>query len=81
MLKATGLGDEVGTAEIGKPADPVLLEADASNAITNATRIAAAVANGRLLERSDTCHSEARGISSSVTVMRGRGDPSPAGAE
>jgi hypothetical protein len=59
MLKATGPGDEVGTAEIGNPADPVLPETNSSTAITNATRIAAAVANGRLLERSDPCHSEA----------------------
>jgi hypothetical protein len=47
--QAVGLGDELGTVEVGKLADLVLLEADPLAAITNTTRIAAVVANGRLL--------------------------------
>jgi Amidohydrolase family len=47
--QAVGLGDELGTVEVGKLADLVLLDADPLAAITNTTRIAAVVANGRLL--------------------------------
>jgi imidazolonepropionase-like amidohydrolase len=47
--QAVVLGDELGTVEVGKLADLVLLEADPLAAITNTTRIAAVVANGRLL--------------------------------
>ena len=49
--QAVGLGDELGTVEVGKLADLVLLEADPLISITNTTRIAAVVANGRLLEK------------------------------
>ena len=51
--QAVGLGDELGTIEVGKLADLVLLDADPLAAITNTTRIAAVVANGRLLEKPD----------------------------
>ncbi len=51
--QAMGLGDEAGTIEVGKLADLVLLDADPLAAITNTTRIAAVVANGRLLEKPD----------------------------
>jgi hypothetical protein len=51
--QALGLGDELGTVEVGKLADLVLLEADPLAAITNTTRIAAVVANGRLFEKSE----------------------------
>jgi predicted amidohydrolase len=47
--QAVGLGDVLGTVEVGKLADLVLLDADPLAAITNTTRIAAVVANGRLL--------------------------------
>jgi hypothetical protein len=50
---AVGLGDEVGTVEVGKLADLVLLDADPLAAITNTTRIAAVITNGRLFERPD----------------------------
>ena len=49
--QAVGLGDELGTVEVGKLADLVLLDADPLADITNTTRIAAVVANGRLLEK------------------------------
>src|SRR5829696_6554077 len=51
--QAVGLGDELGTVEVGKLADLVLLEADPLAAITNTTRVAAVVANGRLFEKSE----------------------------
>jgi hypothetical protein len=49
--QAVGLGDELGTVEVGKLADLVLLEADPLADITNTTRITAVVANGRLFEK------------------------------
>ena len=48
-----GLGGNVGTIEVGKLADLVLLDADPLTAITNTTRIAAVIVSGRLLERAD----------------------------
>jgi imidazolonepropionase-like amidohydrolase len=51
--RAVGLGNELGTIEVGKLADLVLLEADPLAAITITTRIAAVVANGRLFEKPD----------------------------
>jgi hypothetical protein len=48
---AMGLGDELGTVEVGKLADLVLLNADPLMSITNTTRITAVVANGRLFEQ------------------------------
>ncbi len=51
--RAVGLGDDLGTVEVGKLADLVLLEADPLVAITNTTRIAAVVVNGRLFEQSE----------------------------
>ena len=51
--QAVGLGDELGTVEVDKLADLVLLEADPLADITNTTRIAAVVANGRLSEKSE----------------------------
>ena len=45
-----GLSDELGTVEVGKLADLVLLDADPLAEIANTTRIAAVVANGRLFE-------------------------------
>jgi len=48
-----GLGGNVGTIEVGKLAELVLLDADPLAAITNTTRIAAVVVSGRLLERAD----------------------------
>jgi imidazolonepropionase-like amidohydrolase len=49
--RAVGLGRQLGTVEVGKLADLVLLDGDPLAAIANTTRIAAVVANGRLLER------------------------------
>ena len=49
--QAVGLGDELGTVEVGKLADLVLLDADPLISIANTTRIAAVVANGRLFEQ------------------------------
>ena len=51
--ESVGLGDEVGTVEVGKLADLVLLDADPLAAITNTSQITAVVANGRLLERAE----------------------------
>jgi imidazolonepropionase-like amidohydrolase len=50
---AMGLGDDLGAIEPGKLADLVLLDANPLDAIANTTRIAAVIANGRLLERPD----------------------------
>jgi hypothetical protein len=46
-----GLADSLGTVEVGKLADLVLLDADPLADIRNARRIHAVVANGRLLDR------------------------------
>jgi hypothetical protein len=51
--EGVGLGDDVGTIEVGKLADLVLLDDDPLTAIANTTHIAAVVANGRLLERTE----------------------------
>ena len=51
--RAVGLGNELGAVAVGKLADLVLLEADPLADITNTTRIAAVVANGRLFEKSE----------------------------
>jgi imidazolonepropionase-like amidohydrolase len=51
--EGVGLGDEVGTVEVGKLANLVLLDADPLAAITNTSHITAVVANGRLLERAE----------------------------
>ena len=48
-----GLGGNVGTIEVGKLAELVLLDADPLAAITNTTSIASVVVSGRLLERAD----------------------------
>ncbi len=50
---AVGWGDDLGTVESGKLADLVLLDRDPLADIANTTRIAAVVANGRLLEDSE----------------------------
>jgi hypothetical protein len=49
--QTVGLGDSLGTVEVGKLADLVLLEADPLASITNTTRIAAVVTNGRLWDK------------------------------
>jgi imidazolonepropionase-like amidohydrolase len=48
--RAVGLDADLGTIEVGKLADLVLLDADPLSSITNTTRIAAVVANGCLFE-------------------------------
>jgi hypothetical protein len=48
-----GLADSVGTIEVGKVADLVLLDADPLNDINNTRRIAAVVLRGRLFQRRD----------------------------
>ena len=49
--QSVGLGDDLGTVEVGKLAALVLLDADPLAAIANTTRIAAVIMNGRVLER------------------------------
>jgi imidazolonepropionase-like amidohydrolase len=46
-----GATDSLGTIEVGKLADLVLLEADPLDDVTNATRVRAVVANGRYFDR------------------------------
>ena len=48
-----GLADSVGTVQVGKVADLVLLDADPLDDITNTRRIAAVVLRGRLFRRED----------------------------
>jgi imidazolonepropionase-like amidohydrolase len=48
-----GLADSLGTIEVGKVADLVLLDADPREDITNTRRIAAVLARGRLFQRRD----------------------------
>ncbi len=48
-----GFGDDLGTVEVGKLADLVLLDADPLADIANTTRVSAVVANGRLFEQAD----------------------------
>lgn len=47
------LGDDLGTIETGTLADLVLLDADPLVAIANTARIAAVLADGRLIEQAD----------------------------
>jgi cytosine/adenosine deaminase-related metal-dependent hydrolase len=49
--RVVGRGDELGTVEVGKLADLVLLEADPFADISNTTRIAAVIVNGQPLEQ------------------------------
>jgi imidazolonepropionase-like amidohydrolase len=49
--RVLGLERELGTVEVGKRADLVLLDADPLRDISNITRIHAVVVNGRLLDR------------------------------
>jgi imidazolonepropionase-like amidohydrolase len=51
--RVLGLSDSLGTVEVGKLADLVLLEADPLVNIRNTQRIRAVVANGRLFRRAD----------------------------
>jgi imidazolonepropionase-like amidohydrolase len=51
--QAVGFGDDLGTVEVGKLADLVLLEADPLVDIGNTTRIATVIANRRRLERAE----------------------------
>lgn len=48
-----GLEDSLGTVEVGKIADLVLLEADPLADVSNTRRVAAVIQGGRLLERED----------------------------
>jgi amidohydrolase family protein len=51
--KVLGMADSLGTIEVGKLADLVLLEANPLADITNSRRIRAVVAGGRLFRRAD----------------------------
>ena len=50
---AAGRGDDLGTVEVGKLADLVLLNADPLADIANISRVAVVVANGRLFDEPD----------------------------
>lgn len=50
--RVVGAADSLGSIDVGKIADLVLLDADPLVDIRNAARIHAVVANGRLLDRS-----------------------------
>jgi Amidohydrolase family len=51
--RVLGLADSLGTIEVGKLADLLLLEADPLRDISNTQRIRAVIANGRLFRRAD----------------------------
>jgi imidazolonepropionase-like amidohydrolase len=51
--RVLGMADSLGTVEVGKLADLVLLEADPLADISNTQRVRAVIANGRLFRRAD----------------------------
>jgi imidazolonepropionase-like amidohydrolase len=51
--RVLGLADSLGTVEVGKLADFVLLDANPLDEISNTRRIRAVVADGRLYRRAD----------------------------